>query len=317
MCLLKSRFSCMLFLSIISGCILLGCSDEGSGESSAARGHSTTDPLCVAVVNYPLQYFAERIGGDRVDVVFPAPADEDPAYWVPDAEAINLYQEADLILTNGATYAKWIDKASLPLSKLVDTSRDLQDRFIALDDAVTHSHGPEGEHEHQGWAFTTWLDPQLATAQARAVMEALAAARPALAERFRNAFGGLEADLADLDQTISAMVSGQESVPLVMSHPVYQYLIRRYNLNARSVHWEPDTAPDSAMWQEFSELHAGHSAQWMIWEGPPLDEIRSKLAEKGIKTVLFDPCGNVPDQGDYLHVMRQNVKNLAMVFEKG
>jgi len=306
----------LLFLSMISGCMLIGCSDEGTGESMPSGDDSAGDPLSVAVVNYPLQYFAERIGGDAIGIVFPAPADEDPAYWVPDAQSIAAYQEADLILTNGATYAKWLDKASLPLSKLVDTSRDFEDRYIVLDHAVTHSHGDEGEHEHQGLAFTTWLDPQLAIGQARVVMEALAAARPAMEERFRNAFGELEADLTDLDEKMSAIVSGRESVPLIMSHPVYQYLVRRYNLNARSVHWEPDAAPDSAMWQEFSELCASHPARWMIWEGPPLAEIRSKLAEKGIESALFDPCGNVPENGDFLAVMRQNVENLAAVFEK-
>ena len=35
------------------------------------------------------------------------------------------YQGADLILLNGATYAKWIDRVTLPASKLVDTSAAL------------------------------------------------------------------------------------------------------------------------------------------------------------------------------------------------
>ncbi len=33
-----------------------------------------------------------------------------------------------------------------------------------LEGATTHSHGPEGAHEHTGWAFTTWIDPQLTIA---------------------------------------------------------------------------------------------------------------------------------------------------------
>jgi len=314
--LLKKNYGIGLSLMVFLVFFFSACSDCGDGKSSASGDPSGGDPLSVAVVNYPLQYFAERIGGDAVTVVFPAPGDEDPAYWVPDAEAISAYQEADLILANGATYAKWLDKVSLPLSKLVDTSKDFQDRYIALDHAVTHSHGAEGEHEHRGWAFTTWLDPRLAIAHARSVMEALVAARPAMEEGFRKAFGELEADLTDLDEAIAAAVSGGDSVPLIMSHPVYQYLVRRYSLNARSVHWEPDAAPDPAMWQKLSELRASHPATWMIWEGPPLDEVRSKLVEKGIESVLFDPCGNVPAEGDFLSVMKQNAENLARVAAK-
>ena len=124
-------------------------------------------PLQVYVVNYPLQYFAERIGGDRVEVHFPAPADVDPAFWSPDAETIAAYQQADVILLNGAGYADWVTRAALPDSVLVDTSAAFADRLVPVEKAVTHSHGPEGEHVHGEVAFTTWLDPTLAIEQAR------------------------------------------------------------------------------------------------------------------------------------------------------
>ena len=58
--------------------------------------------LSVYTVNYPLAYFAERIAGDQARVVFPAPSDVDPAFWQPDRETIRTYQQADLILLNGA-----------------------------------------------------------------------------------------------------------------------------------------------------------------------------------------------------------------------
>jgi zinc transport system substrate-binding protein len=76
-------------------------------------------------VNYPLKYFAERIGGDHVRVEFPAPADVDPAYWNPALAGISAFQKADLILLNGAGYAKWIAKVSLPRSKIVDKLKTL------------------------------------------------------------------------------------------------------------------------------------------------------------------------------------------------
>jgi zinc transport system substrate-binding protein len=93
----------LLFFFIISIAIAASASLSDAGSSSS-------DKLVVYVVNYPLKYFAERIGGKHVKVVFPAPADEDPAYWMPDAKTITSYQRADLILLNGANYAKWVSK---------------------------------------------------------------------------------------------------------------------------------------------------------------------------------------------------------------
>ena len=49
-------------------------------SSGAAFGE---DKLRIYTVNYPLAYFAERIGGDLAQVTFPAPPDVDPAFWMP------------------------------------------------------------------------------------------------------------------------------------------------------------------------------------------------------------------------------------------
>ena len=89
--------------------LLIGCSP--SEEAGQQRDAATTDVsvLSVYVVNYPLQYFAERIGGDLVQVEFPVPADVDPAYWTPGAAVVAGYQSADIILLNGADYANCFD----------------------------------------------------------------------------------------------------------------------------------------------------------------------------------------------------------------
>lgn len=275
------------------------------------------DVLTVYTVNYPLAYFAERIGGDHVDVVFPAPPDVDPAYWMPDADVIADYQSADLILLNGAGYADWVGKVALSQFRLVDTSAGFSDVFIEMDDTTTHSHGPTGEHSHVGTlAFTTWLDFRLAALQAESVEEALAKKRPELADEFGKNFEALRDDLLAFDGAISEITGSIEELPLVMSHPVYQYFTRRYGLSAVSVHWEPDAVPDAPQWLEFQELLASHPAEWMIWEGEPVEASVEKLAEAGVGSIVFDPCGSAPEEGDFLTMMRTNVENLRAAYEE-
>ena len=89
--------------------------EKDANNESGANTDSAARPK-LYVVNYPLKYFAERIAGDLADVALPVPKDVDPAFWMPDTETIGEYQEADLILLNGAGYAKWIQIVSLPLS---------------------------------------------------------------------------------------------------------------------------------------------------------------------------------------------------------
>jgi zinc transport system substrate-binding protein len=276
---------------------------------------SSSTPLSIYTVNYPLAYFAERIGGDHVEVVFPAPADVDPAYWMPDKETISRYQRADLILLNGAHYAKWIEKVALPRAKMVNTSRKFKDRYIRMAAALTHSHGTEGEHAHEDAAFTLWLDFSQAAKQAKAIEKALSRKLPEQSSMFRNNLAALENDLLGLDRQITEIVSIDKNKPLLASHPVYDYLQNRYTLNLKSLHWEPDEEISYRQWNELQETLQNHPAQWMIWEGEPMQKSVEKLQESGIHSLVFDPCGNRPDKGDFLTVMQANIENLRRAYK--
>lgn len=196
----------------------------------------------------------------------------------------------------------------------MDTSKAFAERLIAIEDAVTHSHGPEGEHSHTGTASTTWLDFQQASLQAQAIAAALSRQQPTLQDTFMQNLQALKQDLAALDEQLAELVVKQPELPLLASHPVYQYLARRYGLKLRSLQWEPQQLPDEAQWQELAAILQQHPARWMIWEAEPAPEAVAKLSELGVQSVVFDPCANVPANGDWLSVMRANVNNLRPVF---
>ena len=281
-----------------------------SGAGSDAAG-----PLTVYVVNYPLKYFAERIGGDHVKVEFPVPAGVDPAYWGPDLADIAAFQKADLILLNGAGYARWVANVSLPRSKIVDTSRKFKNRYIYTEEVATHSHGAAGEHAHEALAFTTWLDLEFAARQAEAISVALSRKRPELRNSFQRNLEALVTDLEDLDRDIQTVVSKNPAIPLIVSHPVYDYFTKRYGLNVVSVHWEPDEVLHNSQLQELKGILQQHPAKWLIWEGPPIPASVAKLKKTlAVDSLVFDPCGNVPDSGDFMTVMRHNVEDLRRAF---
>jgi zinc transport system substrate-binding protein len=286
--------------------VAFACS-EPVGEGPAPDPQA---PLVVYTVNHPLAYFAERIGGGRVQVRFPAPADVDPAHWSPDAETAAAYQGADLILLNGAGYASWTARASLPLRALVDTSAAFAKRLIPIEAGISHRHGPQGAHSHLGTAATTWLDPTLAEAQAAAVTDALARMRPLWSPEFEERRGSLERDLRALDARLMAVAQRLGGAPILFSHPVYQYLERRYALNGRSLHWEPGEAPDERMWRELTALLEEHPARLLLWEAEPMNATAERLRLLGIRSVEFAPAANAPVRGDWLAVMQENVGRL-------
>ena len=261
----------------------------------------------VYTVNYPLTYFAERIGGNHVNVVFPAPPDIDPAFWSPDPGTIRNYQKADLIILNGADYAKWTQNVSLPMLKLVDTSRAFAEDLIKIQTETTHSHGPTGAHSHAGTAFTTWLDFNQAAQQAEAIYLALSRKMPDVKSELTVNYEALKKELIELDEKMTALTTQLQGVPLIASHPIYQYMARRYNLNLKMVMWEPDADPGDAQWSEIEDLLAEHRAAWMIWEDEPLASSEERLRQLNVKSLVFSPCFSRPPGGDFLSVMKQNI----------
>lgn len=289
--------------------IVLGCG-VGSDDTSPGSAVEDDSRVVVVAVNYPLAYMAERIGGDLVRVGFPVPDGTDPAFWRPTPEDIGRIQAADLILLNGAGYAKWTVTATLPQSKAVVTSEAVEDKYITVEGSVQHTHGPDGEHSHGEVAFTTWLDPTMAMAQATAVAEALTAVLPVERATIRINLGELIEDFEALDRDLADAFDRFSSQVFIASHPVYQYLTRRYDLQMSSVHFEPDEAPSDQAWRDLERLRAGSGANIMLWEAEPLPQTRERLAAMGLRLAVFHPAGNRPPTGDYLSVMRSNVANL-------
>jgi zinc transport system substrate-binding protein len=96
---------------------------------------------------------------------------------------------------------------------------------------------------------------------------------------------------------------------------VYDYFAHRYGLNIRSVHWEPDEILTNEQMMELNSILKEHPAKWMIWEGNPMKQSAERLKAIGVDSLVFNPCGNIPDQGNFLSVMRQNVENLKPAFQ--
>lgn len=162
------------YLAVLSLLLVAACSRPA--DPVATTGDAVESRPTIVTSNYPL-YFAttrllEGIAG-APDVVFPT-IDGDPTFWTPDPAQIELLQSADLVILNGANAEPWLDIVTLDQSRLFDTTAGLAGRLIPLEDAVQHQHGPEGEHSHQGTAFTTWLDPDLFAAQVSALSDRLA-----------------------------------------------------------------------------------------------------------------------------------------------
>lgn len=295
------------WIAAVTTVSLLASCGEQSGPESADNA-----PGEILTTFYPTTYLAQRIAGEHATIINPIPADEDPIFYVPSPELIARYQDAELVIINGAEFEKWAMAAPLPRSRVVDTADAFSDRFIYYEEGTTHSHG-DGEHTHKGTDGHTWLDPLNAIEQARAIRDALKESDPARAADFDAGFESLEADLNALHTRLEEITPSLEAADLYASHPAYNYLAARYGWSITNFDLDPEDVEGSIETVAGAFDAPGDRPRLLLWESAPADGIAEQIeAQFGITSIVFSPA-ETREEGDpeYLTVMRANLDALA------
>lgn len=302
-------FKNAIFNIALCSVLLFACKQKKTEPLEAVQ----TENIVFIATNYPLQLFAQHIVRDFAQVKFLAPSDEDPAFWKPSVDQILELQAADLVFLNGAGYESWLSTLSLPESKLINTSSSFKDQYLESDEEVTHSHGGEAEHSHKSKAFTVWLNLELALKQAESIKNTLVANYPEQKDLFTANYDALALKLLALNNSLKSVTQDIEGEYLLYSHPVYQYLEQGYNMAGTSMHWEPNAEISKSMWHDLEHVLNHQKKQWMIWENTPNAQSVERLEKVGIKSIVFDPCGNRPVEGDFFTVMAVNIEELRKI----
>ncbi len=276
----------------------------------AAGAAAAQEKPVVAAVNYPLAWMAERLGGGSVEVLYPVPEGRDPSFWRPGLSDIAAIQQADVIALNGAGFAAWIARTSLPRSRVVDTSAAFADAYIATE-SITHSHGADGAHSHTGTASYTWLDFAQAARQAEALSAAMQRRLPDLRDPVAEALQTLVSDLETLDAEARTALAGLQGTTILATHPRYQYFARAYGLDIAALDWEAGATPDEAQWQDLERKAQDTGASLLIWEAAPPQEALDRAGSLNLRSVVVAPLAGRPASGDFLSVMRSQIAALA------
>eukprot|EP00913_Durusdinium_trenchii_P006335 g5947.t1 len=238
----------------------------------------------------------------------PLPASEDPIFWAPGPEVIAAYQRARLVIVNGAELEKWVATAPLPRARVVDAGADLGVELITIKGA-THSHGPAGEHSHDGIDGHTWVDPLLAAEQTGAIAAAMARAFPEHADAFETNRDALVQELRLLDAQLGGLET--DGVSLIASHPAYNYLSRRHGWGIESLDLDPGAALLDADLDSITGLVRPGTRGVVLWESAPRPASVERLDGAGVRSVVFSPAENPGEgEGDYLEIMRGNIDRL-------
>jgi len=291
---MRSMTALLLVLTATAGC---GGSAETRPQQAAKSGSAR-----IVVTSQPLLEMATTVGSDVFAVSKIVPATMVSRQWKPTKEDAQSMRHADAILINGAGYEPWMDRVSLPGSRVKDTAAGYYEQLIRIPDAVTHQHGPAGKHGHAGTVWATWLDPNLAISQLSQVTAALIRIAPEHQQTLETESTKFRAKLESLNGVIEELKTSTHAAKFTVlaDGPSYHYLTERLGWKLNYLHWD-----DSGKWTEPDGVELTERLKTMPADGRRLfllsthhaDQAADFAAAAGLTVVWIDLC-EYPDSAN-------------------
>jgi zinc transport system substrate-binding protein len=258
--------------------------------------------LGVVASFYPLQFVADRVGGDAVAVTdLTAPGAE------PHDLELRPQQVAQIAGATVVVYLKGlqadVDKAVQTQAKgtVIDVSALVPMRTTTADQGAA-------KDPH------VWLDPIRLSTIAQAVSAQFSAADPAHAGAYAGRLAKLQADLAELDMEYATGLTTCQRHEIFTSHAAFGYLAERYHLTQVAVSGlSPDIEPTPQQLMRVAQAAKAGGATTIFSEplaSPKVSQTIAKAA--GAQTATLDPIEGLQPGSteDYLSVMRTNLAAL-------
>jgi zinc transport system substrate-binding protein len=300
--------------------------------------------LRVVAAFYPLQFVAERVGGDRVSVSTLAPPGVEAHDLELTTSQVLEIAEADLVVYLTG-FQPAVDDA---LAEHAQRALDVAAVVPLIETDGNHGHGHEDEdhghededhghghededhghedghededdghdhgHDHGPEDPHVWLDPDRLATIADEVAAQLSALDPAHADRYAAGAADLRQDLEALDAEYADGLADCERREIVVSHAAFGYLADRYDLRQISISGlSPEDEPTPQRLAEVVRQAEDHGATTIFFEVLVSPRVAEVIAEQvGAETAVLDPIeGLAPGSDeDYVSLMRANLAAL-------
>jgi zinc transport system substrate-binding protein len=293
---------------VVPGVVVVSLVACSAGTTTAAG----SGRLRVVASFYPLQFVAQRVGGDVVEVTSltkPGAEPHDLELTPSDVAAVG---DADAVIYLRG-FQPAVDKAieqngDEHAFDARDTARlTLRYTPIEAGKAVTDAAGATDPH--------FWLDPVRLSDVADAFAQHLAKIDPGKADTFTANAEILRRDLTALDQDYTKGLASCANKDLVTSHNAFGYLAQRYGLTQVGITGlDPEKEPSAGDLAAVAAFVRAHHVRTIYYETLVSPAIaRTVASETSAATAVLDPIEGLTNQSagsNYLQLMRANLAAL-------
>ena len=275
----KSVVVIVLALMLLS-LLAAGCSSD--------LNEQTGNEIAVITTTYPLTYFSERIGGNRVIVTQLVKPGVEAHDFEPAPSDVRAITNSDVFIYNHPAFESWALNAATASSSGSDKST-VTVQTINLETAG-EDHGGQAVDDSNFDAHV-WLNPIKAQEQAARILSALIEVDPDGATIYVRNADALEVELRALDDLTSKKLSNCELDSVAVSHLAFGHMAERYDfdqigLAGLSPEFEPGPSQLAKVIEKIGELGIKHILQEPIVSDRLAETV---AAETGAELLTLHP----------------------------
>lgn len=288
----------------------------GSADN-VGRPVTGEDPMRVVVGFYPLEFLAQRIGGELVNVSSLAQPGAEPHDLELTPQQVQEVAEAELVVYLSG-FQPAVDDAVAQNAE--DTSMnalsatELADGYEELDSEDEDEHSEDEDHDEESSNLDphVWLDPTKYAELAGAVGERMAELDPDNADSYTGNVEELRQELTALDEEFQTGLSDCARTEIVTTHVAFGYLAGRYGLEQVGIAGlSPEAEPSPQRLDEVGEFAAENGITTIFYEETVSPEYAETIADEiGASTEVLSPIETAGEGEDYISVMQTNLATL-------
>jgi zinc transport system substrate-binding protein len=297
----------IIILAVIVVCILsfitidLWKSTSDFNEARQARKNIPTKKIQVATSFYPLYFFAQQIGGERINVFDITPSGVDPRSYKLASQDIEAVEKSDLIIVNGLDWELWINDIKNKEAILVASSGLNENQVIESEEGKIDSY--------------IWLSPMMAQLMVTKILAGFLQVDPVNAEYYKSNVGKLRLELDKLNTEYQNGLVNCQDKNIITSYPAFSYLARDYGLSQLLVSGlSVNEKLSSQQSDNITTFAKENSVKYIFFESVVNSELTKTIKEKvGAEIIIFNPIEKkIEKDKNYFTEMRNNLANLKI-----
>ncbi|PDP86954.1 zinc ABC transporter substrate-binding protein [Glycomyces fuscus] len=308
-----------------------GSGDEGADDSGVSPADAD---LTVVTGVYPLEWLAERIGGDRVAVVQLTEPGTEPHDLELTGRQVAEVSESDIAFYVEGLQPAVDEAIAQEASESAFNVADIVELHPAGEgghdhgdeeghsEEEGHGHAEDGahaeeeghdhaedeahseeeaaaeeEHDHGEYDPHFWLDVDLMAQTAQALGDRMAEVNPGGAEGYAQGVEAVTAELEAIGQEYEEGLSSCEHDEVVVGHTAFTYLTEAYGLEQIGVSGvDPETEPSPSQIADITDVVRERDIETIFTEPlMPAATAETIAAETGARVEVLDPLEGVTE----------------------